>query len=94
MNKTKWKRCLKKCVIMNTTFKVKEAWRPKKIKKGVLELDTHTTLLSQLEVLTKQLDGATIIPENVIQVQAFLCMFYGQDHANAYYVPDGFSKED
>lgn len=44
--------------------------------KGVLELDTNKTLLAQLEVLTKRLVGATIMPTNVNQVQAPLCNFY------------------
>lgn len=41
-------------------------------KKGVLELDTNTTLLAQLDVLTKHLARDTFVSANVSQVQAFV----------------------
>lgn len=50
-------------------------------KKGVLELDANTTLLAQLDVLTKHLARDTFVYANVSQVQALQCDFYGHGHA-------------
>lgn len=49
-------------------------------KKGIWELDSHTNILAQLEVLAKKLAGSTIIPRNtnVSQAQVLQCDFYGQ----------------
>lgn len=58
-------------------------------------MDTHTTLLTQLEVLTKKLLGATIVHanENVNQAQALRCEFYEQGHTNGNCIPEGFTEE-
>lgn len=50
---------------MSITHKVKRDVKKVGKKEGMLELDIHTTLLAQLEALTKELVGAPFIPVNV-----------------------------
>lgn len=58
----------------------------------MLELDTNVALLAEVDVLTNQLVGATIVPSNVRQVQALRYNFCGQGHANGNWVPKGITK--
>lgn len=62
-------------------------------KKGVLVLDTNTTLLVQLEALTKQLVRATIILVNVNLVQMLHYNFYGEGRVNGNCVPKIHTEE-
>lgn len=62
-------------------------------KKFFIEFITNNILVAQLEVLTKQLDGATIFPTNDSQVQMLCCDFYGEHHANGNCVSEGYVEE-
>lgn len=44
--------------------------------KGVLELDSKTALLAQLQLISKQLVGVTFA--NASQVQTLRCGFFGE----------------
>lgn len=46
--------------------------------KGVLVVDSHTTLLSQMEVLSNQLSASKLAQVNVRQVQTLKYDFYGE----------------
>lgn len=46
-----------------------------------------------MEVLTKQLVEATIVPANVSQDQAMRSDFYGQGHTNGNFIPEGVLEE-
>lgn len=50
--------------------------------KGMLAIDTHTTLLPQIELLNKNLAESNLSKANMIQVQALMCDLYGEGHAN------------
>lgn len=53
----------------------------------MLELDSNTTLLAQLEIISKQLVATTIIPTNVSLVKTLRCDFCGEGHAIGNFVP-------
>lgn len=61
--------------------------------KGELELDLNTSVLAQLEVISKQLATTAIVLENVSQVQPLRCNFHGEGYANGNCVPEGVSVE-
>lgn len=60
--------------------------------KNVLELDSNTTLLAQLEVISKQLSTYTL-PASVSHVQTLRCDFCEEWHANGKCVPEGASAK-
>lgn len=62
-------------------------------RKGVLELDSNTTVLAQIEMILKQLARVAIIPANFSQVQTIWCDFCRQRHANGNIVLEGYIEE-
>lgn len=61
--------------------------------KGMLVVDTHTTLLSHIELLNKNLVERSFGKANVIQVQAIRCNFCGREHANGMCSLVGLNEE-
>lgn len=61
--------------------------------KGMLPLDTHKTLLSQIELLNRKLAESSSGRANVSQVQVLRCDFYGGEHANERCSLEGTSVE-
>ena len=45
--------------------------------KGMLPIDTHTSLLAHIELLNKELVGSSLVKANVSQVQALKSDLYG-----------------
>lgn len=68
--------------------------KKEEMKKGVLESDTNTTLLAQLEVLSKQLAWVSIIIENVSPFHTLGCDLCGERHVNDNCVPKGYTEEE
>lgn len=62
-------------------------------KKCMIELDTQTALLTQLELLIKQLTVTNMAQVNSSQVQVLRCDFYGEGHKNCNCVPERQAKE-
>lgn len=50
--------------------------------KCMLPLDTHTSLLAQIEMLNKKLAESNLGRASVSQVQLLRCDFYGRKHEN------------
>lgn len=49
--------------------------------KGMLVVDTHTTLLAHIELLNKKVAESSLGKDNMSQVQALRCDFCGGEHA-------------
>lgn len=61
--------------------------------RGMLPIDTHTTLLAQIENLNKKLSESSLVKANMSQVQAFRCDLYGGEHTNERCSLEGTSEE-
>ena len=61
--------------------------------KGMLVVDTHTSLLSKIELLNKKLVESSLDKANVRQIQAFRCEFYEGEHANGRCSLEGSCEE-
>lgn len=63
------------------------------IPKGMLVVDTHTSLLAQIELLNKKLAKSSLGKANMSQVQALRYDFYGEGHANGRFSLEGSSED-
>lgn len=63
------------------------------IPKGMLAVDTHTTLLAQIELFNKKLVKSSLSKANMSQVEALRCDLYGGGHKNVRCSLKGSSEE-
>lgn len=61
--------------------------------KGMLAIDTHTSLLAQIELLNKKLARSSLSKANMSQVQTLQCDFFGKGHENGRFSLKGSSEE-
>ncbi|MCI54383.1 hypothetical protein A2U01_0075633, partial [Trifolium medium] len=62
-------------------------------KRGVIEVDTKTALLAQIEMLNKKLAAKTLAEANVSHVQKVRCDFCHGPHANGMCSPEAEAEE-
>ncbi|XP_050890743.1 uncharacterized protein LOC127096179 [Lathyrus oleraceus] len=61
--------------------------------KGVLGLDSNTTVLTQLEVISTQLAAIATIPANVNQIQTLHYDFCGHEPVNGNHISEGYTEK-
>lgn len=61
--------------------------------KSTLAIDTHTTLLAQIELMNKKLYESSLSQANMSQIQALKYDFCGEGHANGICFLEGSSEE-
>lgn len=61
--------------------------------KVILTVDANTTLLAQMEALSKHLVASQLEKANVSQIQTLKCDFCGEGHANGNCTPEVESAE-
>lgn len=59
----------------------------------MLNIDSHTALLAQIELLNKNLVKSNLSKANVSLIQVLRCYFYGEGHANRRFSLEGSGEE-